>query len=261
MLALHSDNETRRRDDKMMSEALVELDERSAQFGFEGAGYLYSPRPRDVGGPVQRPTSMGMHSHAAPEWWQETYLTREMWRIDPVYQATLTTTLPVWWSYDARPRLVLNFRHDATAAQISMFEFCFSATGIRSGLSVPMHSTLGGAVGYIVFSTRARLEDLQRNRRACEDTLLAIAHRFHHDVEPYLVLNDEQGGARLTDREIDCLSLAAIGKTLEESAIILALSSSTVRFHLRNACRKLGAANRMQAVTKAAYLGLLGPIY
>jgi DNA-binding CsgD family transcriptional regulator len=60
---------------------------------------------------------------------------------------------------------------------------------------------------------------------------------------------------------ISALSLAAIGKTLEESAIILTLSSSTVRFHLRNACRKLGAANRMQAVTKAAYLGLLGPIY
>ena len=132
-----------------------------------------------------------------------------------------------------------------------MFEFCFSATGIRTGLSVPMHSTLGGAVGYIVFSTRAPLEELQRNRRACEDTLLAIAHRFHHDVEPYLAVSETPGGARLTDREIDCLSLTAIGKTLEEAAIILTLSSSTVRFHLRNACRKLGAANRMQAVSKA----------
>ena len=261
MLALHSDHDTHRRDDKLLSEALVELDAHSSTFGFEGAGYLYSPRPRDVGGPVQRPTCLGMHSHAAPEWWQEAYLNREMWRIDPVYQATLTTTLPVWWSYDARPRLVLNFRHDASAAQISMFEFCFSATGIRTGLSVPMHSTLGGAVGYIVFSTRAPLEELQRNRRVCEDTLLAIAHRFHHDVEPYLAVSETPGGARLTDREIDCLSLTAIGKTLEESAMILTLSSSTVRFHLRNACRKLGAANRMQAVSKAAYLGLLGSIY
>jgi DNA-binding CsgD family transcriptional regulator len=260
MLALHSDHDSRRRDDKMINEALVELNERSSAFGFEGAGYLYSPRPREVGGPLQRPTCLGMQSNTAPEWWQHAYLDREMWRIDPVYQATLTTTLPVWWSFDARPRLVLNFRHDATAAQISMFEFCFSATGIRSGLSVPMHSTLGGAVGYIVFSTRAPLAELHRNRRTCEDTLLAIAHRFHHDLEPYLAVTDNQG-ARLTDREIDCLSLAAIGKTLEESAIILALSSSTVRFHLRNACRKLGAANRMQAVSKAAYLGLLGPIY
>ena len=74
-------------------------------------------------------------------------------------------------------------------------------------------------------------------------------------------VSETPGGARLTDREIDCLSLTAIGKTLEEAAIILTLSSSTVRFHLRNACRKLGAANRMQAVSKAAYLGLLGSIY
>jgi len=260
MLALHSDTAARGDRAKLIEDALVDLDERSSEFGFEGAGYLYSPRPRDIGGPLQRPTSMGMRSSVAPEWWQDAYLSREMWRIDPVYQATLTTTLPVWWSYDARPRLVLNFRHSASTAQISMFEHCFEQTGVRSGLSVPMHSTLGGAVGYIVFSTRASLDEMHRNRRACEDTLLAIAHRFHHDVVPYLALTDERA-AVLTNRELDCLSLAAIGKTLEESATILSLSTSTVRFHLRNACSKLGAANRMQAVSKAAYLGLLGPIY
>jgi DNA-binding CsgD family transcriptional regulator len=260
MLALHSDNQTGRHRTKLIEEALVELDERSSEFGFEGAGYLYSPRPPDIGGPLQRPTSIGMRSSVAPDWWQEAYLGQEMWRIDPVYQATLTTTLPVWWSYDARPRLVLDFKHSASTAQNAMFEYCFANTGVRSGLSVPMHSTLGGAVGYIVFSTRATLEELHRNRRACEDTLLAIAHRFHHDVVPYLALTDERASG-LTNRELDCLSLAAIGKTLEESAMILSLSTSTVRFHLRNACSKLGTANRMQAVSKAAYLGLLGPIY
>jgi DNA-binding CsgD family transcriptional regulator len=260
MLTLHCDNDTGQKRMTLIGDALVDLDRRSAEFGFEGAGYLYSPRPREVGGSLERPTCLGMHSSVAPPWWQEAYLKKEMWRIDPVYQATLTTTLPVWWSYDARPRLVLDFRQNASTAQNRMFEYCFEATGIRSGLSVPMHSTLGGAVGYIVFSTRARLEDLQRNRRACEDTLLAIAHRFHHEVVPYLALTDERA-ARLSGRELDCLSLAAVGKTLEETAMILSLSTSTVRFHLRNASRKLGAANRMQAVSKAAYLGLLGPIF
>ena len=76
----------------------------------------------------------------------------------------------------------------------------------------------------------------------------------------YLALTDERA-ARLSSRELDCLSLAAVGKTLEETAMILSLSTSTVRFHLRNASRKLGAANRMQAISKAAYLGLLGPIF
>jgi DNA-binding CsgD family transcriptional regulator len=260
MLTLHCDNDTGQKHQRLITDALIDLDERSSEFGFEGAGYLYSPRPREVGGSLERPTCLGMHSHVAPPWWQDAYLKKEMWRIDPVYQATLTTTLPVWWSYDARPRLVLDFRQNASTAQNRMFQHCFEATGIRSGLSVPMHSTLGGAVGYIVFSTRAPLETLQRNRRACEDTLLAIAHRFHHDVVPYLALTDERA-ARLSSRELDCLSLAAIGKTLEETALILSLSTSTVRFHLRNASRKLGAANRMQAVSKAAYLGLLGSIF
>jgi len=260
MLTLHCENATGRNHAKQIGEALAELDERSAEFGFEGAGYLYSPRPPDIKGPLRRPTCIGLHSKVAPGWWQTAYLKQEMWRIDPVYQATLTTTLPVWWSYDARPKLVLEFPHSASTAQISMFARCFETTGIRSGLSVPMHSTLGGAVGYIVFSTRAPLEQVRCNGRVCEDALLAIAHRFNHDVLPYLALTDERA-APLSARELDCLSLAAIGKTLEESAIILSLSTSTVRFHLRNACDKLGAANRMQAVSKAAYLGLLGPLF
>ena len=52
----------------------------------------------------------------------------------------------------------------------------------------------------------------------------------------------------LTRREVQCLRWAAAGKTDGEIGIILSLSVSTVRFHLRNAAAKLGATGRAQSI-------------
>lgn len=62
----------------------------------------------------------------------------------------------------------------------------------------------------------------------------------------------------LTRREVQCLRWAAAGKTDGEIAIILSLSVSTVRFHLRNAAAKLGATGRAQSIQMAAGLGFVG---
>lgn len=62
----------------------------------------------------------------------------------------------------------------------------------------------------------------------------------------------------LTRREVQCLRWAAAGKTDSEIGIILDLSVSTVRFHLRNAAGRLGAKGRAQSIQLAAGLGYVG---
>lgn len=62
----------------------------------------------------------------------------------------------------------------------------------------------------------------------------------------------------LSRREVQCLRWAAVGKTDSEIGIILSLSVSTVRFHLRNAATKLGATGRAQSIQMAAGLGFVG---
>lgn len=62
----------------------------------------------------------------------------------------------------------------------------------------------------------------------------------------------------LTARERECLRWAALGKTTWEISRVVDISEHTARFHLRNACTKLSARNRQQAITKAIQLGLLG---
>ena len=57
--------------------------------------------------------------------------------------------------------------------------------------------------------------------------------------------------AKLSAREIECLSWIAQGKTSGETALILSISESTVAFHLRKASEKLNTVNRTHAVAKA----------
>ena len=52
----------------------------------------------------------------------------------------------------------------------------------------------------------------------------------------------------LTSQELECMRWCKEGKTNWEIGEILAISEKTVKFHLTNAMRKLGAANRIAAV-------------
>ncbi len=61
----------------------------------------------------------------------------------------------------------------------------------------------------------------------------------------------------LTDRERDSLAWVAEGKSDWEIAMILGVAESTVRFHVDNGRKKLGAVNRAQAVARLAAARLL----
>jgi LuxR family quorum sensing-dependent transcriptional regulator len=54
--------------------------------------------------------------------------------------------------------------------------------------------------------------------------------------------------ARLTDREREILAWVSEGKTAWEIGFILSLSQRTVEWHVSQACKKLGATNRLQAI-------------
>ncbi len=61
----------------------------------------------------------------------------------------------------------------------------------------------------------------------------------------------------LTPRERDCLVLVAEGRSDWKISVLLRVSEATVRFHLNNARKKLGAVNRAQAVAQVVSRGLI----
>lgn len=79
---------------------------------------------------------------------------------------------------------------------------------------------------------------------------LALLHRLRGDLRVHQ-------GKQLSAREIEVLKWAAAGKTVDETGDILSVSCDTVKFHLKNASRKLNCVNKTQAAVHAAMLGLL----
>ena len=67
----------------------------------------------------------------------------------------------------------------------------------------------------------------------------------------------EERVVRLTKREIEVLSLVLEGKSSREVAGSLYCSKRTVDFHLARIYEKLQVSNRVQAMRRAALLGLV----
>nr|WP_313624609.1 helix-turn-helix domain-containing protein [Achromobacter sp.] len=84
---------------------------------------------------------------------------------------------------------------------------------------------------------------------------------FPHAQSPYAAGSATPcAGLRLSDRQAACLHWSAAGKTSWETSRILGVSESTVNFHLRNACCRLGVRGRRAAVVAALRLGLLDDV-
>ena len=63
----------------------------------------------------------------------------------------------------------------------------------------------------------------------------------------------------LSEREKECLSLTALGKSSWITGQILGISKNTVNFHIKNVMKKLNTTNRTAAAIKAMRLGLIEP--
>jgi DNA-binding response OmpR family regulator len=63
----------------------------------------------------------------------------------------------------------------------------------------------------------------------------------------------------LSDREVECLTWAARGKTSTEIAQIIGSIKRNVDFHIETACRKLNVSTRIQAAVKAVSGGIIEP--
>ena len=61
----------------------------------------------------------------------------------------------------------------------------------------------------------------------------------------------------LSPRELEVLHLIALGKTNQEIAEQLIVAAGTVKAHAASIYRKLEAANRTEAVSRARQLGIL----
>lgn len=118
------------------------------------------------------------------------------------------------------------------------------------GIYFPVHDSVGSRAA-IVFSGDRKPAEID------EMLQLSMISTLLYERISQLKYADEKPGEDLTEREIECLILTSTGKTSAEIAEALNVSEHSVNHYLNRAAKKLGTANRTQAVAKALRIGLI----
>ena len=174
----------------------------------------------------------------------------------PVGMHCLTHDKPFAWKYSDQRFFNAGSQPAENVASLNQFMRRFRVGG---AVTTPLHSAAGD-VGIVSWLTSDPDVDLPAlvERRGSE--LEHHARAFLKVARTFAQAHGSAPGDALTPRELQCLRWTALGKTTDEIGALMSRSGETARFHLKSAIRKLGANNRIHAVARAAYYGLLGDV-
>jgi DNA-binding CsgD family transcriptional regulator len=108
-----------------------------------------------------------------------------------------------------------------------------------------------GTVAFVLFSSQTRHE--------IQPAALTLAHmKCCYGLAQFFKSNDNfAANDPLSERERECLVWVSEGKTTDEVALILGVSSNTINSYIANAIQKFGANNRAMAIATAIRSGII----
>lgn len=179
-----------------------------------------------------------------PEGWYKHYISNRYYDVDPVAICARNSIQPFYWSEAVTGvpgrRPLASRRIMAEAAD----------NGLHEGLVVPVYSSIGDQS--CVTMGGPRQESVPRSRSALNMLSMFAMHKARAlRNQNRLDVLGSKDRPRLSAREVECLRWIAAGKTDEDIAAILDISSHTVSAHVRNASRKLSTFSRTHTVVLA----------
>lgn len=170
----------------------------------------------------------------------------------PIGRACRMTIDPFAWRVDRM--FQTGFPWDSS---LEVFNRRTAELGVFGGVTVPVHMPLSrvGAVGWLARDSEV---DVDRVLATYSNELRLAAHLFMGHV--YRERPDATVAppyASLTERELECLTWVAMGKTDADIAELIGRSQSTARFHVESAVTKLGVNNRTRAAAVASQMGMI----
>lgn len=172
--------------------------------------------------------------------WVARYLEQDYARIDPVVQGCYRRFNPVDWKMlDWSGRGVREFMGEAQDSGVG-----------NQGFSVPIR---GPAGQFALFTISHRCSDAEWERytRAHVPDLIVLSHFVNQKALELERGTDMVSSQHLSPREIDALTMLAMGLSRAQAADSLSISEHTLRVYIESARYKLGAANTTHAVAKA----------
>ena len=181
----------------------------------------------------------------APSWVQH-YVEQEYIRTDPVVLGCFQRFHPVdWKALDWSSKSAIAFRAQSLAAGVG-----------NQGFSIPIRGPSGQ---FALFSISDTMDDsgwsafTEKHRR----DFLLCAHSFNQKALELETKRLPDPVKPLSGREVDVLTLLAMGYSRGQVAQSLTISEHTLRAYVEGARFKLGASNTMHAVARAVSEGLI----
>ncbi len=178
--------------------------------------------------------------------WVQHYVQQDYLRIDPVVIGCFQRFHPVdWKALDWSNKAAIKFRAESVAAGIG-----------NQGYSIPIRGPRGQ---FALFSLSDTATDdewsafTERHRR----DLLLCAHSFNQKALEIEVNRMPEQVKPLSGREVDVLTLLAMGYSRGQVAQTLHISEHTLRAYVESARFKLGATNTMHAIARAVAEGMI----
>jgi DNA-binding CsgD family transcriptional regulator len=178
--------------------------------------------------------------------WQQKYIAENYLRIDPVIQGCFQRFHPVDWK-----------RLDWSSKAARGFLEVSAEYGVgNQGFSVPIRGPKGQCA---LFTVNHTCDDAiwakftQGHRR----DLILIAHYFNEKALEFEPDRQPEQPQALSPREVDAMTLLAIGYSRAQVANSLSISEHTLRVYIESARYKLGALNTTHAVARAMSRGLI----
>ena len=178
--------------------------------------------------------------------WVERYLDQDYARVDPVVQGCYRRFHPVdWRRLDWTGKAVREFRGEAEDSGVG-----------HQGFSVPIRGPSGQFALFTV-SDRRNDSDWEKHTENHVRDLILAAHFVNQKALEIERGSDEADLKQLSPREIDALTMLAMGYNRSQASESLSISEHTLRVYIESARFKLGASNTTHAVAKGLALGMI----
>lgn len=196
-----------------------------------------------------------------PVEWTARYVTERYDHLDPVVDLAARSHRPFFWGGN---RFLRQFQAQQRKVMDEAREF-----GLTEGFVIPVHCpSRPSALFCLAKKEGERLKSIVDQHAslliaAAHDTYEFMVHPLNADGIAAASPNGEGSAAEpvnLTVRETQCLLWTGEGKTAAEIGSALKISKFTVNRHLSNAQRKMGCANKCQAVYQALLQGMIRPV-
>ncbi len=178
--------------------------------------------------------------------WRDHYIAQSYIRVDPVIIGCFQRFHPVDWKrLDWSGKPARAFLADAMKHGVG-----------NQGFSIPIRGPNGQ---FALFTVNHSCDDSEWAEFSEHNSreLILIAHYFNRKALEFEPERKGEQSRALSPREIDAMTLLAMGYSRAQVADTLAISEHTLRVYIESARFKLGAHNTTHAVARALSRGLI----